>query len=174
MAKILIVDDHPLNREFLVALLQYQGHHLLQAPNGRDGLAVVRAERPDLVITDILMPVMDGYEFVREIRKDPVTGSTRVIFYTAHYLEREAKALADSGGVSRILTKPSPPELILETVSRTLAEDEDPGFAPPAEIAFDREHRRVLSDKLAQSVDELRSTSLRLRALLETSRQVTA
>src|SRR5678809_1238746 len=100
MATILIVDDLPANREFLVVLLRHQGHRLLEAADGSEGLAVVQADRPDLVITDVLMPVMDGYEFVRQLRLDPTTSATRVVFYTAHYGEREARTLALSTGVS--------------------------------------------------------------------------
>ncbi len=91
MATILIVDDRLANREFLVTLLGYAGHRLLQAADGAEALAIVRAEHPDLVIADILMPTMDGYEFVRRIRADPAIAATPVIFYTAHYHEREAR-----------------------------------------------------------------------------------
>jgi len=73
MAKILIVDDLAANREVLVTLLRYDGHRVLEAANGREGLAAVQAEHPDLVITDVLMPVMDGYELVRQLRLDPAT-----------------------------------------------------------------------------------------------------
>ena len=65
-ATILIVDDLSANRDVLVTLLRYQGHRLLEAADGRDGLAAARAEHPDLVITDVLMPMMDGFEFVRQ------------------------------------------------------------------------------------------------------------
>ncbi len=68
MATILIIDDQPTNREYLVSLLGYGGHHLLQAADGAEGLAVAKAELPNLVIADILMPTMDGYEFVRQLR----------------------------------------------------------------------------------------------------------
>ena len=61
MATILIVDHVPAHRAFLVTPLRCHGHRLLEAANGREGLAAVRAHRPDLVITDVLMPVMDGY-----------------------------------------------------------------------------------------------------------------
>ena len=71
MATILIVDDRPTNRQFLLTLLGYGGHRLLEAANGAEALERVRAERPDLVITDILMPTMDGYEFVAHLRADP-------------------------------------------------------------------------------------------------------
>ncbi|MDP9323980.1 MAG: response regulator, partial [Acidobacteriota bacterium] len=62
MATILIVDDLAANRTFLVTLLGHQGHRMLEAANGSDALASIHGERPDLVITDVLMPVMDGYE----------------------------------------------------------------------------------------------------------------
>ena len=71
LATILIVDDRPANRRFLVTLLGPQGHRLVEAANGLDALAAAQAEPPDLVITDVLMPVMDGYEFVKRLRLDP-------------------------------------------------------------------------------------------------------
>src|SRR5256885_10707855 len=91
MATILIVDDRPTNRQFLLTLLGYGGHRLLEAANGAEAIESVRAERPDLVITDILMPTMDGYEFVRHLRADPGLASLPVIFYTATYSEPQAK-----------------------------------------------------------------------------------
>src|SRR5262245_1514822 len=99
MATILIVDDHPTNRAFLVTLLGYAGHRLLEAADGAEALEAVCATRPDLVITDVLMLTMDGYEFVRRLRADPAIARTQVIFYTATYLEREAQALARDCGV---------------------------------------------------------------------------
>src|SRR5438309_9357688 len=107
MATILIVDDRPTNREFLVTLLGYAGNRVLEAGDGAEALALVRAGPPDLVITDILMPTMDGYEFVRRLRADPSIAQTSVIFYTAHYHQREAMALAQAVGVSHILAKPA-------------------------------------------------------------------
>src|SRR6059036_3797088 len=80
---ILIVDDHPTNREFLITLLGHQRHRLLEASDGAEALALVRAERPELVITDILMPTMDGYEFVRQLREDVAIADTEIIFYSA-------------------------------------------------------------------------------------------
>src|ERR1700760_2426817 len=85
VAKILVVDDYPTNREFLVTLLGYRGHSLHEASDGAEALDVAAAVRPDLIITDVLMPTMDGYEFVRRLRSISEIASTPVIFYTAHY-----------------------------------------------------------------------------------------
>ncbi len=116
MSTILIVDDRPSNRRYLSALLGHTGHRLLEAYDGAHALAQVRAERPDLIITDILMPAMDGYEFVQELRADPELAATRVIFYSAIYAVSETMALARSCGVERVLAKPADPDDILAAV----------------------------------------------------------
>ena len=67
MADILVVDDNRANREALAALLDAAGHRVLAAANGREALDRARAERPELVISDVLMPLMDGYELARRL-----------------------------------------------------------------------------------------------------------
>ena len=121
MGKILVLDDQAVNREFLTELLQYGGHSVLEASEGNAALVLVRVERPDLVIADVLMPKMDGYEFVRQLRSDPAIRSTQVMFYTATYNVSEARTLANACGVSHILTKPAEPEVLLGIVSAALS-----------------------------------------------------
>src|SRR6185503_7207840 len=81
MAKILVVDDRAANRDFLVTLLGYRGHDLLEAGDGAEALAMAKSNHPDLVIADILMPTMDGYEFVRHLRADADVANTAVVFW---------------------------------------------------------------------------------------------
>ncbi|MFG1427221.1 EAL domain-containing protein [Roseixanthobacter glucoisosaccharinicivorans] len=175
MATILIVDDHAINREFLVTLLKYGDHRLIEAADGTTALAIAQAEFPDLVISDILMPSGDGYELVRALRQAGGLADVPVIFYTAHYNEREALTLAQACGVQYVLTKPADPALILEVVNdvltrkRTIAptgQQEHPGF--------DRKHLRLVSDKLVQATEELEWTTSRLMALIEMSLQIAA
>src|SRR3954469_24656029 len=116
MPKILVVDDNQANRGYLVALLGYGGHALFEACDGAEALVLVAAERPDLVITDILMPTMDGYEFVRQLRALPEIAGTPVIFCTAHFRERDAVDLARECGVSHVLTKPCEPHAVIRAV----------------------------------------------------------
>src|SRR5687767_5407426 len=106
MATILIVDDRPLNREFLVTLLGYYNHTLVEAADGIEALTRVGEQRPDLVITDLLMPNMNGEELARRLRIDPATQDLPVIFYTATYRVREAKQIAERVGVRQVLAKP--------------------------------------------------------------------
>src|SRR3989440_1930480 len=171
MATILIVDDRPTNRQFLLTLLGYGGHRLLEAANGAEAIESVRAERPDLVITDILMPTMDGYEFVRHLRADPGLASLPVIFYTATYSEPQAKALADSCGVRIVLPKPCDPERILAAVNEALGGTDS---VPPPRIAEikdadkpDERHR--VDDKLAEYVNELQSVKSKFDDIVEGS-----
>jgi len=120
MATILIVDDRPSNRSYLAALLGLTGHRLLEAEDGAQALASARAERPDLIITDLLMPTMDGYEFVQQLRADPDLKDTRIIIFSAVYSERETRAMAARCGVKTVLGKPADPHRILEAVEAEL------------------------------------------------------
>ncbi len=167
-ATILVVDDLAANRRVLVDLLRGQGHRLFEAADGRAGLDIVRAEHPDLVITDLLMPVMDGYEFVRQLRLDPNWRLTPIVFYSSGYSRREAHALAESAGVSSILMKPASADDVLAVVNRALSRDPD-GAAPTSaaltKIEFDRQHLRLLTDKLSEKAEDLRGANARLRAL---------
>jgi signal transduction histidine kinase/CheY-like chemotaxis protein len=171
MATILIVDDSPENRAFLVTLLGYGGHRLLEAVDGADGLALAHAERPDLIISDVLMPTMDGYALVRRLRSDPATGHIPVIFSSAHFLDREADALARACGVEFILSKPVEPQTVLQIVETALqGAQRPPEIAPAAE--FDRQHLRVVSDKLRETTDELRTLNQKLAALIDVSQRL--
>jgi signal transduction histidine kinase len=161
MATILILDDRATNREFLLTLLGYTGHTLLEATDAETALAIIRTARPDLVIADVLMPEIDGFEFVRRIRGEPAIAHTRVIFYTATYMESETRALAATLGIVHLLTKPSEPSIILNTVQAALDEPAINIAPPPAEI-FEQEHQRLLLDKLAQKVDELEALNAEL------------
>jgi PAS domain S-box-containing protein len=169
MATILIVDDLSANREFLVTLLRHHGHQVLEASDGSEGLTAVHTGHPDLVITDVLMPVMDGYEFARQLRLDPTTSATPVAFYTAHYGAREARALARSIAVSDVLTKPATSAEVLKVVGRLLSGEPEavaPADAPRLTAEFDREHLRLLTDKLSENTDDLKRSNARLRALI--------
>ncbi|NOT08914.1 MAG: response regulator [Gemmatimonadales bacterium] len=169
IATILVVDDLSANRAFLGALLREQGHRLLEAADGAQGLAAAQAERPDLVITDVLMPVMDGFEFVRQLRLDPATSGTPVVLYTATYSARDARDLAHSIGASYVLTKPAKAEEVLAVVGRALAGGSGQGELPePSQPTADadREYLGLLSDRLSEKSGDLRSANARLRALI--------
>ncbi|MGE0031689.1 MAG: EAL domain-containing protein [Steroidobacteraceae bacterium] len=166
MARVLIVDDDAANRELLVTLARYRGHEPLEAADGHEALESVKANRPQIVISDILMPTMDGYEFVRRLRSDPELAGTKVVFYTASYHEKEALRLAESGHVVRVLVKPCEPDVILRIIDEVVAE----GSRGPPEVLpkqYDTEHLRLLTDKLWLKTSELEAANAKLAALTE-------
>jgi PAS domain S-box-containing protein len=173
MSSVLIVDDTEADRELLATVLGYAGHLVRQAATGQEALDLVRAEPPDLIIADILMPMMDGYELVRELRSEPASAGIPVIFCTATYGDEEIRRLAAAVGVSHIMVKPYEPDEILRTVAEALdAASEPPPSLPSAE--FHREHLRVLNAKLVQKVDELEESKRHAAeslTLLETLQQ---
>jgi PAS domain S-box-containing protein len=173
MAKILVVEDRPINREFLVNLLGYRQHQLREASDGAEAIEIVRREHPDLIISNVLMPTMDGYEFVRQLRADPSISHIPVIFSAAHYLRREASELAAACGGSTIIAKPCAPEEVLRIVDAALANAGLPDPIAPGKVEeFDREHLQLLTDKLAQKSDELRAANDKLNALIELGQQM--
>jgi signal transduction histidine kinase/CheY-like chemotaxis protein len=166
MARVLVVDDHATNRDLIATLLGYAGHQIDEAADGAEALEKVRALRPALVVCDILMPVMDGYEFVRRLRVEPGLAHTEVVFCTATFMEGEARRLAASCGVHEILFKPCEPQDVLDVVQAALARQ---GPAAPALTVddFDREHLRLVTDKLVAQSNELQHANDRLSALTE-------
>jgi PAS domain S-box-containing protein len=175
MARILIVDDHEPNRELVASLAGYLGHLVLEAADGAEALHIVCEERPELVICDLVMPVMDGYEFVRQVRNSPDIANTEIIFYTANYREEEARSLARQLGVKRIIFKPCVPEDVLEAIEASLkAEDREQtvGSVRVDDEGFEAEHTRVLTDALSRKSDELEKANRRLAALTEINLQL--
>ena len=87
---VLVVDDMPVNRDLVRTVLGYHGHQTLEARGGAEALALLTHEHPDLVLTDVMMPGMDGFELARAIRADSSTKGIPVLFYTANYLVQES------------------------------------------------------------------------------------
>jgi PAS domain S-box-containing protein len=172
MARILIVEDRQPDREFLTSLFGHSGHTVLEASDGIEALGLVEQQRPDLVISDILMPRMDGYEFVRVLRDIRGLRDVPVIFYTANYHEREARALAETCGVTDVLTKPTEPSAILARVDAVLTGNRPHGMAPPPGGQFDRDHAAVVGAKLLEKVRGLEESEQRVATLVEIGQQI--
>jgi CheY-like chemotaxis protein len=161
-ATILVVEDREIDREMLTILLGHAGYRVLEAADGPQALELIRSTHPDLVISDVLLPKMDGYQLVRELRADPAVSGTNVIFYTAVFNEREACDLAREIGVVRILSKPMEPEKILESVAEVLKSQRDqPASPPPA--GFEEKHLQLLINKLIDRIKALQRSEEHLQ-----------
>ncbi len=172
MAKILVVDDTTPNRLLVATILRGGQHEVFEAADGMDALVKLRSFRPDLVVCDILMPTMDGYEFVRQVRSDPIIAATEVIFYTANFLEGEAEVLAAACGVYQVLTKPCGPEQILQAVASGLARTASAKGSLISIPEFNASHLQLITGKLVQKTEELKHANLRLAALIELALQL--
>ncbi len=165
MNSILVVDDRAADRELLATLLGLAGYSVREASTGVEALGLARAEPPALVIADIVMPTMNGYEFVRRLRSQPETATIRVVFCTANYQETEVRQLAAAVGVSDFIGKPSDPETIVRIVGEVLG---SPKALPPPVIRdeFDRAQLRLLNEKLVEKVGELEFANAERRKLV--------
>jgi PAS domain S-box-containing protein len=161
MKTVVIVDDHADNRAMLAATLAHRDYRLVEASSGEEALATISQEHPDLVIADVLMPKMDGYEFVQQLRQDPKIAQTKVVFCTASYIEDESRRLAKACGVDHIIVKPAEPERVLEIVDDALGERSKPVARVPTK-EFEREHLHLVTHKLSQKVEELETLTHQL------------
>jgi diguanylate cyclase (GGDEF)-like protein len=166
MATVLVADDNRANREALAALLESAGHRVLRAADGREALSRAREACPDLVISDVLMPLMDGYELARRLRAEPATAAVALMFYTAYFGGQDAQALAQAHGVSRVLLKPSDNASILRQVDAVLASRGETPAQIPRDL--DREHLRVVVDQLLEKTGTLEVQQRRIERLNRT------
>lgn len=164
MATILVVEDLPTNREVLVTLLGRAGYHLVEADNGVEALEKARAKRPDLIIVDIFRPTIGGYEFVHQLRTDPLTAQIQLILYTMIPLSAELEILARAYSVGKIITQPAEPESVLNSVTEVLAQP-TPSASLLSHEEFSREHGQALTDILTKQAEALQQeVSRRIRA----------
>lgn len=143
-AKILIVDDEPDIIEFLQYNLEKEGFEVFSANNGESGLALAKKTKPDLIILDIMMPVMDGVEVCRQLRAQPAFQSTVITFLTAREEDYSQIAALDMGGDDYI-TKPIRPRVLISRIKALLrrgsgAEKEDsPAILEIGDLIIDME-----------------------------------
>ena len=166
MALILIVDDDVHTRQLYVSLLTPFGHEVIEAGDGKEGLEQACLRNPGLIISDILMPTMNGYEFVSSIRTFPELATTPVIFHSASFLNHETRSLGASCGVSLVIPKPCDPEVALAIVHQALGIE----VGVPTPLPSTQENGKaipVLIDAYFQKGKEFDAVSARLASLLE-------
>jgi CheY-like chemotaxis protein len=119
MYKILLVEDHEMNRDMLSRRLTRNGFAVSIAIDGRQGVEMASTELPDLILMDMSLPILDGWEATRQVKADPATGTTPVIALTAHAMSIDKeKALA--AGCDDFDTKPVDLPRLLEKIQRLL------------------------------------------------------
>jgi CheY-like chemotaxis protein len=117
--KILVVDDEPTIVRLMEFILARQGHEMIVAVNGEEALEKIRAQQPDLVLLDIMMPRIDGYEVAQRLRADPATTALPIIMLSAKAQEEDIRRGVEVG-VDEYVTKPFSPDHLVHVVSEYL------------------------------------------------------
>jgi CheY-like chemotaxis protein len=120
MAKILIVEDNEMNRDMLARRLQRRGYEVLVAVDGEQGVAIAQQESPDLVLMDMSLPALDGWEATRRLKGDAATRAIPVVALTAHALSGEREKALEAG-CDDFDTKPIELTRLLEKIEGLLA-----------------------------------------------------
>lgn len=162
---ILVVEDNANVRELLEVTLRFKGYPVVSARNGKEALDRIELERPALIITDILMPLMDGYSLIYNLRKNPRANQIPVIFISATYLTAEDKEFALNLGAVRFVEKPIDPEDFLLTVAEVLTGATIERKAPLGDSDFYRGYRERLESKLHHKATQITRTERLLQTL---------
>ena len=113
---LLVIDDDPVEREILERVLLGAGYRVATAPDGQAGLATARSTQPDLVLLDVMMPHLNGYQTCRALRRDAATARCPILMLTAKD-EITDRFWASEVGVNAFLTKPADVPLLLQTIA---------------------------------------------------------
>jgi CheY-like chemotaxis protein/rhodanese-related sulfurtransferase len=167
MARILIADDDGRNLYLLESILKGYGYGVTSATNGAEALELARQSRPDLIISDIFMPVMDGFALCMEWKADERLKDTPFVFYTATYTDSKDEQFALSLGAERFLIKPQEPEALIEVVRQLLVADTCRSTEKPSADEGEtlRQYNEVLFRKLEQKVVQLDKANADLREI---------
>jgi PAS domain S-box-containing protein len=166
--KILIVDDLKENLYLLEVLLKGNGYKVIPAKNGVEALSKLRKESIDIIISDILMPQMDGFQLCRECKKDESLKKIPFIFYTATYTDKEDEKFALGLGAERFIIKPQEAEIFLKILKEVIEEYKEGILIAPqepiqAEEIYLSEYNKRLIEKLEKKVLDLKEANKGLR-----------
>jgi PAS domain S-box-containing protein len=172
MINVLIVDDKTENLYLLQSMLDTNGFKTISAKNGAEALGLMRNNIPDLIIADILMPVMDGFTLCRECKKDEILKNIPFFFYTATYIDAKDEEYALSLGADRFILKPQEPEIFIKIINDFLVEVKKKTIHPKkiiqqAEMVVLKEYNEVLIRKIEDKMLQTEKAEKELRRYAE-------
>jgi putative nucleotidyltransferase with HDIG domain len=167
--KILVVDDNADSRTILRQTLESDGYTVMTAQDGEEALKLAREAPPDMIISDILMPVMDGFQLCRQCKDDDRLAGIPFVFYSASYTDRQDEEFGLSMGAVRFIVKPMDPDNFLKTVKEILRDYEKGLLSPAAEAenkdedTFLKGYSARLIRQLEKKVEDLEASNQALR-----------
>ncbi|SRR6266568_3163123 len=165
--KILVVDDNAADRKILRYVLQRQGHEVIEAADGEEGLSMTGIHGPALIISDALMPKMDGFQFLRKVKSDPELHDIPFIFYSSVYTGSRDEKLAMSLGADAFVVKPKEPEELWAQINSVLLRHK------PCEVLIDtgllkeeeqylNAYSHIVTMKIEEKIRELEQARFKL------------
>ncbi len=169
--KILTVDDRKDDLYLLNKMLKGEGHEVIPAANGREALSALEKAVPDLVISDILMPEMDGYQLLKEVKSKEELKDIPFVFYTATYTSKKDEDFAYSLGASRFIVKPQGPKEFIAIVDKTV-KDQKAGILTPSKSVFEGEdvYLKEYNERLIEKLEDMVTQLDEVRSDLKSSR----
>src|SRR5512141_2220301 len=161
---LLVVEDIPNVLEFLEVTLRFKGYPVVTARNGQEALEAIQRERPALIITDILMPRMDGFALAHALRTNPLTLQIPLIFLSATYVTPEDKIFALNLGAIRFIEKPIDTDDFLLTIAEILTQGTPTMPLPMKEQEFYLGYRQRLESKLRHKNTQISRTERLLQS----------
>lgn len=152
---LLIVEDDLDILKLLDATLTFKGYRVITAHNGKEALEVIQVKHPAIVITDIMMPRLDGFGLVHRLRIHSETRDIPVVFITATYVAAEDREFALNIGATRFIQKPVDLEKFLSTIAELLKQGTPPAIEPIKEFHFYDGYRKRLEIKLDQKIKQI-------------------
>jgi CheY-like chemotaxis protein len=168
--RLLIVEDVQDILILLTETLRFKGYEVITATNGEEALAMIAQERPALIITDILMPKMDGFSLVHRLRLNPATRDIPVVFLSATYIAPEDKEFALTIGVTRFLEKPVDWDEFFPLIDE-LVEGKVPSAQPLNELDFYEGYKKRLEIKLKHKNTQITRDQHLLETLQDPQKQ---
>ncbi len=169
--KILIVEDVNESLELLKEIFETMGYYVLTAKNGVEALEILKLEKVDAIISDVLMPKMDGFQFCREVKKMKHLKDVPFIFYTANYTDPEDEKFGLSLGADAYLIKPVDIQVLINTVEKLIQKDKSVSSigvgAINDDVQYLREYNTVLIRKLEDKMYELEQANEMLKKMNE-------
>lgn len=153
--KILIVDDKEQNLYMLQVLLEGHGYEVVSAANGAEALKNARRDPPDMIISDILMPVMDGFTLCREWKGDERLKEISFVFYTATYTDPKDEELALGLGADRFIVKPVEPDEFIKIIQDVIRDVEKGKIKPKKPVLEeDKDNFKLYSERLVKKLEK--------------------
>ena len=166
--RILITEDRSDDRLLLRKIVESMGYDVLEAVDGQEGLEMARIHKPDLIISDGLMPKMDGFCFLRNIAKDKELSNIPFIFYSAVYHYDKDTKLAIALGARAFIEKPIEPTVFMDKLKSIIQENKEKGGPKPVVLIEEEEeylkrYSEVVATKLEEKVVELEKVNENLQ-----------